>query len=233
MREFPLEGSISTPPLFQKTALTDEVYEYLKSRIMEDALEPDAPLKIEVIARSIGVSPTPVREAMLRLQADALVSKRGLRGYFTNPIINREEFSDLWDFRLALEPWAAGRAAKSASDTQVAGLLKEANFPAGVGKSMDFSGYQLMQEHDQRFHDLIFQLAGNDNAAAAFSRTHAHVRTFRIRVSSQMGDSGLIEHLAIANAIAARNSDGSAQAMRRHLEASSERLLPFVASSPR
>lgn len=232
MSEFSFEGSAGAPPLFRKTALTDEVYEYLKSRIMEDTLEPDTPLKIEVIARSIGVSPTPVREAMLRLEADALVSKQGLRGYFTNPVINRDEFSDLWDFRLALEPWAAGRAAERASDTEVAGILNETDLPAGLGKSMDFSSYRLMQEHDQRFHELIFKLAGNETAAAAFSRTHAHLRTFRIHVAAQMGDSGLLEHVAIAKAIAARDSKQSALAMQRHLQASSERLLPFVPSSP-
>jgi DNA-binding GntR family transcriptional regulator len=232
MPEFSVDGSTVVPPLFRKTALTDEVYEYLKSRIMEDTLEPDTPLRIEVIARSIGVSPTPVREAMLRLEADALVSKRGTRGYFTNPIINRDEFSDLWDFRLVVEPWAAARAAERSSDSDLARIVNETDFPAGSGKSMDFSSYRLMQEHDHRFHELIFTLAGNDNAAAAFSRTHAHLRTFRIHFAAQMGDTGLREHAAIAKAIATRDPEGSALAMRRHLEASRERLLPFVPSPP-
>lgn len=220
------------PLTVRRTDLTGVVYEHLKSRIMDLTLEPDTPLRIDVIARQLGVSPTPVREAMLRLAADELVTKRGARGYFTNPVITRPEFEDLWEFRLAVEPWAAALAARRATPDDAAALRDEVAHPAGLGRAMDLSTYRAMQEHDQRFHELVFRVAGNATAADAFRRTRTHLRTFRIRMAAELGDPALREHEAIARAIAAGDPDASAEAMRIHLSSSRDRLISFVHPPP-
>ncbi|WP_162606605.1 GntR family transcriptional regulator [Jiangella asiatica] len=214
-----------------RTDLTSVVYEHLKARIMDLTLEPETPLRIDVIARQVGVSPTPVREALLRLAADELVTKRGARGYFTNPVITRAEFEDLWEFRLAVEPWAAALAARRATAADIAGLREEVAHPAGLGRTMDLSTYRAMQEHDQRFHELVFRVAGNATAADAFRRTRTHLRTFRIRMAAELGDPALREHDTVARAIADGDPEAGAEAMRRHLTSSRDRLLPFVSDA--
>lgn len=219
--------TLDTAPIFKKNVLADDVYEHFKSLIMDHSLEPETSLKIDVLAREIGVSPTPVREALLRLETDSLVTKRGNR-YFTNPVINRAEFEDLYEFRLCLEPWVAGLAARRATEEDVTRLRIEVEHPAGLGKEMDFSKYKAMQEHDQRFHELLFQIAGNDSAREAFTRAHVHLRTFRILYASQLGHAAVHEHGAIAEAIMQRDPQASQEAMTAHLEHSLERLRPFV-----
>lgn len=219
--------TLDTAPMFKKNVLADDVYEHFKSLIMDHSLEPETSLKIEILARELGVSPTPVREALLRLETDSLVTKRGNR-YFTNPVINRTEFEDLWEFRLCIEPWAAALAARRATQADIDRLRKEVEHPAGMGKAMDFSKYKAMQEHDQRFHSLIFQIARNDSASDAFARAHVHLRTFRILYASQLGHAAVDEHGAIAEAISIKDPVASQTAMTEHLEHSLERLRPFV-----
>lgn len=219
--------TLDTAPVFKKNVLADDVYEHFKSLIMDHSLEPETSLKIEVLARELGVSPTPVREALLRLETDSLVTKRGNR-YFTNPVITRVEFEDLWEFRLCLEPWAAALAARRATPADIDRLQKEVEHPAGMGKAMDFSKYKAMQEHDHRFHDLVLRIAGNESARDAFTRAHVHLRTFRILYASQLGHAAVNEHGAIAEAISAGDPEASRAAMTKHLEHSLERLRPFV-----
>jgi len=218
--------------VIRRTVLADEVYERLKSRIMSHVLEPDVPMRIDVLARELKVSPTPVREALARLEADALVTKHGPKGYRTNPVINRAEFEDLWAFRLLIEPWAAGLAAARASPGDLGVLRNEVEHPAGPDQDMDFSTYRSMQEHDQRFHRLIFTIAGNQTGRDAFDRTRAHLRTFRIQVAARLGYAGLAEHRALVQAIARRDPEASRLAMIGHLEASRERLRPHVPADP-
>ena len=213
---------------FKKNVLADEVYYHLKAKVMDHAVPPNAAMSIDVIARELGVSPTPVREAMIRLESDSLVVKRGSKGYFTNAPLTVQEFEDLWTFRMMIEPWAARQAALSEDDTLRDALRSEIDHPAGRGIEMDYSNYRAMQEHDHRFHDLIFQMAGNQNAREAFERAHVHVRTFRIRSAAKLGTIGLNEHKAIAEAILARDSELSSTAIEHHISASRERLLPFL-----
>ena len=69
----------------QRQALADDVYEAINALLMDSIIAPDARITIDTLARQLGVSPTPVREALARLESDGLVVKQGLRGYFATP----------------------------------------------------------------------------------------------------------------------------------------------------
>ena len=101
-----------TSPLPRRQVLTDGVHEAIKALIMDQTIEPGARVSIDGLARRLGVSPTPVREALARLESAELVVKEPLRGYRTTPLLNRAELDDLYQFRLLIEPWAAARAAE-------------------------------------------------------------------------------------------------------------------------
>lgn len=202
--------------------LTEQIHQVLSTRIMDHTYEPGSPLRIDTIARELGVSPTPVREAMLLLDGEGLAMRDGSRGYFTPPLITRAELADLWEFRLALEPWAAARAARLGTADGRRHLATE------TAGDLDLGTYRAMFEHDQRFHAAVFSLAGNTSAAHAFARAHVHVRIFRIALAAQLGDHGLREHSAVAHAVLAGDETASADAMRSHLEGSYERLAPAL-----
>jgi len=99
------QGLVGPAP---RQILTDSVYDAVKALIMDDVVPPGAKLNMDALARDLAVSPTPIREALARLESERLVVKEPLRGYTTAPLLTRAAFEDLYDFRLHLEPWAAG-----------------------------------------------------------------------------------------------------------------------------
>lgn len=95
----------------RRLTLTDEVYETIRAQLMDHVVAPGARINIDALARSLQVSPTPVREALARLEADGLIRKRPLAGYTATPLLTREEFEELVEMRLILETAAARLAA--------------------------------------------------------------------------------------------------------------------------
>src|SRR5947209_19907708 len=99
----------------QRQVLADDVYEAVKALVMDHVIAPGARVSIDGLARQLGVSQTPIREALARLESDGLVTKAPLRGYSATPLLTRAEVDDLLQFRLLIDPWVAGRAAELAT----------------------------------------------------------------------------------------------------------------------
>src|SRR5207302_468801 len=83
-----MDGGKTVVALPQRQMLSDGVYEAIKRLLMEHTLPPASRVNIDQLARQLNVSPTPVREALARLEADALVVKEPLRGYTAAPLLD-------------------------------------------------------------------------------------------------------------------------------------------------
>ena len=98
----------------QRSILADQVYKEILARLMDGKLKSGDPISIDGTARALGVSPTPVREALARLESTNMVVRAALRGYRVAPLLTHEELLDLMDARLLIEPYnaelACGRA---------------------------------------------------------------------------------------------------------------------------
>ncbi|TDD73192.1 GntR family transcriptional regulator [Jiangella aurantiaca] len=92
---------------------------------MDHRIEPGAEVSIDGIARDFDVSPTPVREALARLESEGLVVKRPLRGYTAAPLFDAEGLRKLFEMRRILEPAAAGLAAGRMTPAAVAALVDD------------------------------------------------------------------------------------------------------------
>ena len=90
----------------RRSVLTDEIYEFLKSKLMDNVVEPGSRLSIDGLSRDLGCSATPIREALARLESDGLVAKRPHYGYTAAPLIDSTTFDELFRMRLLLEPEA-------------------------------------------------------------------------------------------------------------------------------
>ena len=104
------EKLLPLPP--SRQTLTDSVYEAVQELVMDQHIEAGARVNIDLVARQLNVSPTPVREALARLEMDGLVVKEPLRGYSVTPMLDAKTFNDLYDVRRLLEPFAARCAAE-------------------------------------------------------------------------------------------------------------------------
>lgn len=223
-----MSSSLSTPrslpaPL-ARTALVDDVYESLKAWIMDTVRETGVRANIDALARMLGVSPTPVREALARLEADGLVAKEPSRGYTVTPPLSTGHLSDLFEFRQLIEPWAAGRAAATCSHADAERLRAELASCPSAPEAAGYEAYRAIVAHDERFHDLVLELAGNEEVRRAFARTHCHLHLFRLSYGADMGRHALAEHGEIVDAIVACDASAAAGAMERHLQRSSGRL---------
>lgn len=221
-------ATLPVPPV--RSALVDDVYESIKAWIMDSVQEAGVRANIDALARALDVSHTPVREALARLDAEGLVAKEPSRGYTVTAPLSAAQVEELYEFRLLLEPWAAGRAAARCDEVAIRRLRDELATCADAPEDAGYEAYRAIADHDERFHDLVLELAGNGEARKAFARTHCHLHLFRLSYGKGMGRQALAEHRAVVDALVDGDEAGAAAAMERHLRRSSERLAGVLAT---
>lgn len=207
-----------TVAVSEKQTLADAAYTQLKARIIQGELAPGAKVSIDGLARGLEFSQTPIREALARLESEGLLARRPLSGYTVTPLLTATELADLYEIRLLLEPLAARRAAESdpfASATER--LADAARMPDPGLERLAFT------EADARFHDEVARLSGSVQLAGAIRRLDAHMHLYRAYIGPKEIKETEAEHRAITDAVAARDPDAAAAAMRRHLERARDR----------
>src|SRR5690606_2816677 len=117
---------LNKPAGLRPASMVDNVYEHIYHKLMALEIAPGARIPIDVLAREMGVSQTPVREALNRLEREGLVRKEHLIGYSAAPQWTRKQFEDLYAFRLLLEPQAARLAAQNMTPQALESLERSA-----------------------------------------------------------------------------------------------------------
>ncbi|GLY70852.1 GntR family transcriptional regulator [Amycolatopsis taiwanensis] len=205
----------------QRQALADTVYEAVKAMIMDHEIKPGERVGIDAVARTLEVSPTPVREALARLTADGLVTKRSLAGYRATALLTPEGLEELFEMRLLLEPRAAAFAAENCEDQhldRIEQLLEKMRAVPYSGER--YAGYGEFAALDQLFHDTIAEASRRHLLADAVQRLHSHLHIFRLGGIEGAGQLTLAEHERILRALLRRNPDRAAAAMTEHLQLS-------------
>ncbi|WP_329482632.1 GntR family transcriptional regulator [Kribbella sp. NBC_01510] len=210
--------------LLRRQMLADDVYEAIKTMLMDHVIRPGARISIDGLAREFQVSSTPVREALARLESEGLAVKEPLKGYRATPLLSLAEFDDLYRFRQLLEPWAARRAAELI-DAEGRARLKAELANAVEPTSVDYAGYKSLTAHDNRFHLLIAALSGSEQVRLAFERTHCHLHIFRLHYDRDIGPEVLTEHRTLVEAITSGDPTAAESAMTQHIENSMSHRL--------
>jgi DNA-binding GntR family transcriptional regulator len=218
------DAGLQAHRLPRRHVLADDVYEAIKAMVMDHVVLPGARVSIDGLARELQVSPTPVREALARLESDGLVVKEPLKGYRTTSLLTLEEFDDLYCFRRLIEPWSARRAAERITPESAAGLRAELESAVAPMRA-DYEGYKALTAHDTRFHAMITRLSGSEQVRVAFERTHCHLHIFRLHFERDIGPEALAEHRRIADAVIAGDPDAAEAAMTDHLDNSMSQRL--------
>jgi DNA-binding GntR family transcriptional regulator len=216
------QATLAGRRLGKRQALTDEVYEVLVDLLMNHAFEPGARLNIDQMARNLGVSPTPVREALARMEAEGLVVKDPRRSYTVAPLIGLDELRALIEFRLLVEPAAAAAAALRAAPGEGAALVTFAGSGGAGGQGE--AANRLDMVYDASFHDKIAALGGNPWLRDCLGRLRSHLHMYRLYHHARAAAATTPEHIAIARAVAAGDADAAAEAMRVHLTTAMRRI---------
>nr|WP_246345710.1 GntR family transcriptional regulator [Conexibacter arvalis] len=203
--------------------MTDRATDALRSAIVDGRLRAGELYSVARLADRLGVSRTPVREALLLLERQGMVRferNRGARVLETSA----RDLDEVFALRLLLEVPAAKEAARRADDA----LVREVEaMLAAMEAQLDPPDEHAFMARDRDFHQLLLRAAGNARLAAIVADLRDHVR---LRGASTVGrgrDLRAIydEHVAIVEALRAGDPAAVAAAMRTHLERTRELLV--------
>jgi DNA-binding GntR family transcriptional regulator len=213
--------------MVDRVNLTDQVYAYLRDAIVTGALPSGSQHSVYRLAEELGVSRTPVREAVLRLADTGMVSverNRGIRIHGTTV----EEIRNVFELRLLIEVPAAAYAARNGSEEFFASLRAASDAMAAASAVND---EEQFRSHDRALHGLIADVLGNPRLSSALSGLRDATRARGAWTGNRSRELNDIvsEHSAIVDALLARDPDGAAAAMREHLERTGTLLMRQIA----
>ena len=209
----------------------DRVYEEVKNLAISYAIKPGSRLNEGEIARSLGVSRTPVREALNRLTAAGFLSFTPSQGFFRKPFDATEVF-DLYEMRQAIEMSSARLAAARASDE---GLQELQDFLAVSAQAPDTPQapgtpqVDRLVRLDEEFHERIVKLSGNAEMLSCLRNINDRIRFFRwVDMESGRRRNTQEEHRQVLAALRARDGEGAAAVMHAHIARRRDQIVAQV-----
>ena len=209
----------NTSKFLSRRSLSDSVYDVLLAHVMQGQFSPETALNIDALARDFGVSQTPIREALARLESTGLVTRAALRGYRVAPFLSSEELDDLMDARGAIEPMNAFFATTRASPEDLRELTATVSQMEASPHGGSYEEVALFWEADETFHRLIAEITNNHFLISAYNTLGGHVQRFRLfaGVGVTDADAAIAEHLAILTAIRQGDAEKARTQMELHI----------------
>ncbi len=207
--------------------LVDDVYGRLRDLIFSNALRAGQKLVDRDLAEQLGVSRTPVREALGRLAMTGLVESRSRRGYYVSTF-SAEQVVDLYEFRKILEVHAVQLATKNATPSH----LQEFDRILEDLKKLtsDLTDHADAVKLDMEIHELIARASGNASLHQVMQNV---LDTVMWLVSVEISDKDALaaahrQHQAILHMIKKKDSEGAAALIRTHVESAQENLVKVL-----
>lgn len=205
--------------------LSEQAYRSVLEAIQNGTLKPGLRLREVELATSLGISRTPVREALGRLISEGLVVNDPIRGMIVAEL-DYASVNELYAMREVLEGTAARLAAQHASEAEIIILLElvERDRLASGGQASD------LVNHNRVFHDTLYRAAHNRYLV----KTLGILRETMVLLGpttlaqSGRGDKAVDEHLAIVTAVQRRDPDAAERAARDHIRAAHHSRLKLM-----
>ncbi len=215
--------------------LKQHAYDNILGRLESGEFAPGARLSDDAISKELGVSRSPVREAILQLTGEGLIEQRPRYGAFVH-VPDREELTELFEARLALESFAAGWAAQRRSKRDLKKLLKMTERMSDVSRrcrkiSGPICEASLTEEFlklDYQTHLTVVTMADNRKLFQMIRVCRVLSRVFSLATLEHMPDviiQSISQHGEFVQAIADKDAQRATEAMTRHIEYASERMM--------
>jgi DNA-binding GntR family transcriptional regulator len=227
----PAEAGLARQPPTRDTghavSLVKVAYQRLRQQILENILPPGFRALEQELADRLGISRTPVREALIRLQKEGLVEVIPRHGMQVLPV-SAADMKDIYEVLTALESTAAEIVARrSPGEEELAPLAHASRDMAKALKNDDLSAWA---EADERFHRGLIELSGNRLLIEAvlnfWDRAHrARMSTLRLRAKPVNSTK---EHALLLDRLRAGDARGAFEANRAHRERASRELLELL-----
>jgi DNA-binding GntR family transcriptional regulator len=203
--------------------LGDRTLASVRAAIVSGELPPGEPLRDRQLAEMLGVSRTPVREALHRLEAIGLVMPRGRAGWVVSPF-TEQDVRELFQLRLLLEPLGLEELGRSRDDAAVREI---GSFFRGYSHPIPASRYPEYMAEDNAFHKRLVSCSWNRRVHGIYEVLETQIdrgRHFLLGPAGSRGDETLDEHLAIVEAVADLDFTRARRRLVTHLR-TGERLM--------
>lgn len=210
-----------------RVALSDEVYEIMLEKLVDGTVAADSVLNIDALARELGVSGTPVREALARLESTGLVQRAAHRGYRVAPVFSGDELAKLMDARFVLEPVMTELMTPRCTPELLDTLSRSIDDLRTAPRGATFAGFAAYWRADEAFHQCITQNCGNEFLVRAYQALGGQIQRFRLFEGLGVTDaeSAVAEHTAVLTAIGDDDPAAARDAMAAHIAGVRERAL--------
>ncbi|MEN4920881.1 GntR family transcriptional regulator [Achromobacter spanius] len=207
-----LNATAAAPAADDSRDLVDEAYSTMLDMIQLGQLPINQPLQERNLASALGVSRTPLREAMSRL-IGAGFAVRTARGQLIVPEPSLRQYLEIFQMRVLLEGDAAAAAATRMAPEQAAALLEQVSEIRRRNEATHEENHRV----DNLLHDSIAQASGNRLMAQTIHDLRIKARCFDQNGAPERLIPGCDEHMAVLQAILDRNPDAARAAMQAHL----------------
>lgn len=216
---------------FQKSSLVDNAYAALKSAIRDNVFPPGYRSAENDVAAQLGMSRTPVHEAMIRLQEEGLVEVLPRRGILVRAI-SADDIREIYQLTIALESMAAEVLASRPSSPNLKRILLQLEAETkSMESALKKNDLDKWARADDRFHEILTGKCGNGRlsrmASTVRDQTHrTRLLTLRLR---PIPIKSAPEHRAIIEAIRKGNPSAAARNAGAHRRRASAEMLPLLA----
>lgn len=149
-------------PILQTRSLREQVYDYLRGEMASGGMQPGAFLDLNALARELGISRTPLRDALLQLEVEGFVEILPRRGFRLKPL-DLEEIRNIYQIVGALESAALATAGPRLGKAGLASMKAENE---AMDKAIRADDYEAFFAHNLAFHGLFLEASGNPRMAA-------------------------------------------------------------------
>ena len=211
----------------KRPSLKDEAYRRIKTLILSDALSGGDMLDIDWLASELGISRTPLREALLRLEQEGLVETIPCKGTFVVDV-SKKAVEEIYQVREALEALAVRLATPVIPSEE---LEEMGAFLASVGDEIERGDFEHHFESDTQFHELIVRHCGNVVLQQVLGTLTDRIYRVRVFSKSQAGyhmKQSFREHGLILDAIKERDVARAERLMAEHIRNAGNRIADLV-----
>lgn len=203
--------------------LREMVFESLREAINLGRLRPGERLMEIQLAEEMGVSRTPVREAIRKLELEGFVAMVPRKGAYVAGI-SVKDIVDVFEIRASLEALAAGLAAERITDEEMELLERSL---VEISEFSTDENIKAIVDGDINFHDIIYKASRNQRLVQIITHLQEQIHRFRMTSLSQPGRTkiALDEHKSIVEAISDRDVELAQQLAREHIENAEQSLL--------
>ena len=207
---------------FKSISLATQVFEKLEQDIITGVYPRGEILTELKLVEQLGVSRTPIREALRRLEQERLIAESGKGSVVLG--ITMEDLVDIMDIRQRIEGLAAYYATKNLTDTGKAELQHISELQDFYFEKQDIENLRKM---DDKFHDTIYQLCGRPVLRDTLIPLHRKTQRYRrisIEDKNRLGNS-IGEHKAIYNAIVSGDADLASELITNHIASAKKNMI--------